>query len=391
MPATPPKIEFKWAIEPTCLFRRDHRIMQLHISGLNRPAPMAVEVDFTDSPNIFDMTQGFDLGMAPAGDSIHDLELPSYEEKVTARVTIIAAGRRQTHTLTIPPARKWTVHVFHHSHCDVGFTHTPNQAAQLHNKHTDSALEYCHASAKWDTDARFKWVVETAWQAQNYLRMKPETQVKEFLRLAKQGRIEISAMYLGEHLDNLGSETLIRSIYYGGELRRNHGVPITSAMLCDVTGFPWQFAQILARAGIKYFHWSPNGFANAFFHHHKLNRPCRWESPDGSRALLWHTRRPSMGLWRRGTLGIWPRPSTSCAAILPRKLADLEKEGFPYDVFPHGGGRGELSRPTSKSRKTCGTGTNDTPGPTWSSPPSPGSLRPSKIGMAPISPSHAAT
>jgi len=327
------KVEFQGALEPTVFFRGDHRIADLKMTGLSRPAPVGVQVEFADTANVFDMTHSFDLGVVPAGDSVHELELPDHAEKVNARVTIVAGGRSESHNVAIPPARKWTLYVFHHSHCDVGFTHTPNQVVHLHNKYTDSAIEYCRASAKWDPDSRFKWVVETSWQAQNYLKMRSEARIKEFLRLARQGRIEISAMYLGEHLDNLGNEALIRSIYFGGRLRREYGLPITSAMLCDVTGFPWQFGQILARAGIKYFHWAPNGFASAFHHYHSLKRPFRWESPDGSRTLVWHTDDPLWAYIEGYRWGL-DKSLDVMRVELPKKLADLDESKYPYDIFP---------------------------------------------------------
>ena len=49
----------------------------------------------------------------------------------------------------LQPVREWEVFVAVHSHCDVGFTHPPSEAAAIHSKNLDLALAAISATRSW--------------------------------------------------------------------------------------------------------------------------------------------------------------------------------------------------------------------------------------------------
>ncbi len=69
--------------------------------------------------------------------------------------------------------RRWTVHLIHHSHLDIGYTDPQpivlaNQASFL-----DSALDLVAATDDRADDARFRWCAESLWPVQRWAASRP--------------------------------------------------------------------------------------------------------------------------------------------------------------------------------------------------------------------------
>ena len=84
-----------------------------------------------------------DTGLDTAtGDSV-DLWLP----EVSAPRTVDVAARRPARpAFTVPPQRKWTVHLVHHSHLDIGYTDPQGVVLRNHLDYLDSALDLADAT-----------------------------------------------------------------------------------------------------------------------------------------------------------------------------------------------------------------------------------------------------
>lgn len=126
------------------------------------------------------------------------------------------------------------------------------------------------------------------------------------------------------------------------------GYPIKSAMTADVNGFGWGYAQTLHDCGIE------NFFTCVHTHHgmfplFKKQTPFWWETTKGEKLLVWNGEHYHFG----NELGFAPLAGSSyqikdecdhdtiyydfwkmAETRIPRYIAQLEKEDYPYDFFP---------------------------------------------------------
>jgi len=172
------------------------------------------------------------------------------------------------------------VFVVHHSHTDIGYTDIQAKIFRDHVKFLDQALEYCRETDGYPRDSQFRWTCETSWMAKNYLEHRPG-KVREFIRRVKEGRVEITALYLNV-TELYTAEELIRSIYFAKGLEKRYGIKIVSAMNSDVPGMSWVLPQVLAKAGIKYFSMSTNPIRSF---RPEVPYPFYWASPWAERSL----------------------------------------------------------------------------------------------------------
>jgi hypothetical protein len=193
------------------------------------------------------------------------------------------------------------------AHTDIGYTHPQEQIALMYLEHYDRVLDLCRASAAAPASERFKWVCETFWQVQHYLRHRPEREA-EFLHFVRNGQIEITAAYL-HFTDLIDADAYARSVQLAVDYCRTHQLPLRTAMHCDINGWPWAMADLLAQFDIPYFcsqvHMDsgtdPLGQRGSVHYHWLLewgdalrpDVPVRvpqafwWHGPRGGRVLHW--------------------------------------------------------------------------------------------------------
>jgi hypothetical protein len=253
--------------------------------------------------------------------------LPEPAKPATADIRLRCGGEERALKLRLFPPRKWTVHLFHHSHSDIGYTELQTRVARNHADYLDAVIRYCRETEGYPDGAVFKWNVEIAWSLEQLLRFYPEERMRELMELVKAGRVELGAWYL-QLSDAFSHEGLVRSVYLARDWARRYGVPLVSAMNNDVTGFSWAAPQVLAKAGVKYFATGINETRSRA----PLRRPNAfyWESPDGSRILHWNGEHYLFANYEL-------RLHEGCEAAAPKirdYLARLEARGdYPYDLI----------------------------------------------------------
>lgn len=181
-----------------------------------------------------------------------------------------------------------TIFLIHHSHTDIGYTDFQAKVIEDHADFIDQVLELCDRTDQWPDEARFHWTCETAWMVKNYFQKRP-ARIEEFIKRVKEGRIEVTALYLN-FTDLFTLEMVIRSLYYSKEIEAKYGIKIQAAMNGDVNGLSWNLPQLLHKCDVKYLLMASDeirSFAPA------VPRPFYWESPDGSRVLTWNASRQS--------------------------------------------------------------------------------------------------
>jgi len=148
----------------------------------------------------------------------------------------------------------FTIYVMQSAHTDIGFTHPQEQIMLMYLDYYDRVLELCRQSAAESETHRFKWTCETFWQVRNYLTARPE-RLDEFVQYVRAGQIEITAAYL-HFMDLIDPAAYRRSVQWAVDFCRQHDLPLQCAMHCDINGWPWAVADILAENNIPFFYSS---------------------------------------------------------------------------------------------------------------------------------------
>jgi hypothetical protein len=264
--------------------------------------------------------------LAAFGGISQEVGVPDSPEPIEVKVTATVAGRSKTATAKVLPARKWRIFVAPSSHTDIGYTDIQPKCAETHNRNTDLAAELC---AKFPD---FKWNLEVAWQAENYLATRKGEKLDAFLRFAKEGRIGVQALYNNILTGLCSHEEACRLAYFAHSLKTRYGIPFRSAMISDVPSQEASIPMILANSGIRYFSSGINttrGPFNQLFG----KCPCWWEGPDGSRVLMMYVG----GYAHAGGWGLDASVERARSNILGAIKGYEGRKDYPYDaIFLHG-------------------------------------------------------
>jgi len=250
--------------------------------------------------------------------------MPEYEGELL--VTLEGKGRREEKTLHIKPGRKWEIYLLHHTHTDIGYTDVQVQVFEDHAEFLDMVLDFCKQTDDYPDDAKFRWVCETAWTVDNYIRRRDEEKVKELINRIKEGRVEVTALYL--NVTELYSlETLIRSLYFAKGLERKFGINVEVAMNSDVPGISWGVVEILAGCGVPYLSMAVDEI-RAF--KPEIESPFWWIAPSGKRVLAWNS--SDWSWYAQGYIIGFKDSYEQVLQNLPKFLSELEEKGYKYPV-----------------------------------------------------------
>ena len=286
-------------------------------------APASVKAWIAGKPLGLDVTS---LSLEP-GRNVVETRVLEAAKPVRARFEVRIGTTVLSREITLAPQRRWSVYLFHHSHTDIGYTEFQTRVAQNHVEYLDSVIDYCRQTDAYPDDARFRWNIEISWALQNFIRTRPEADVRALADLIRAGRVELSGLYLNQS-DGFSHEELLRSVDLAREYARTYGFEVRSAMNNDVTGFSWALPQVFAQAGIRYFATGINETRSRA----PLRRPNAfwWESPDGSRILHWNGEHYLFGNYEL----LLHEPVAKSAPKVGNYLAKLEARGdYPYDII----------------------------------------------------------
>lgn len=243
------------------------------------------------------------------------------------------------------PERKWTVHLIHHTHTDIGYTQMQSRIGRYHVDSLDQVIEISRKIREGDASlAGFKWTNECFWSIEQWLQKHGANHADELVACIRDGTIGLSATYL--HFNELIDDALMRAaIGRALSFARTHGLTLDTAVSADINGFSWGYSQVLHDVGIG------NLITSVHSHHGlapfgKSQYPFFWETPGGQEILVWSGDHYNLG----NALGIAPgalltygfkdelTPPTRtedsypvAAARLPRYLRQLELDGYPHD------------------------------------------------------------
>ncbi|MEP0847560.1 MAG: glycosyl hydrolase family 38 [Phycisphaerae bacterium] len=273
-----------------------------------------------------------------------ELRLPELAAPMDVTVRV-RSGDTDLHVLTasVQPVRHWTINLVQHTHTDVGYTRPQTEILPEHVRFIDTALDLCDQTDSYPDEARFRWTCEASWPVREYLGCRTPEQIERLLRRVREGRIEITAMFL--NMSEVMDETSYPSFLAPVRRFREAGLPVTTAMQDDVNGVAWCLADYFAGAGIEFLVMGQHGHRALI----PFDRPTVfwWESPAGSRVLAFRADHYMTGnFW-----GVHTGRMEVVEDELLQYLANLERVGYPFDrvAVQHSGYATDNSPPSVAS------------------------------------------
>jgi len=216
--------------------------------------------------------------------------------------------------------------VLHHSHLDVGYTHTQPVLMELQREFLDEALRLLDHTADWaDENSKPRWTIEVTAQLQKWLETVSGKDLQKFTEYAQAGRIGVSGMQYNSTplTDAAGLATQLAPIR---NIREQFGIPITTVNQHDVNGIPWPFVDIAKDAGIKLLIMA----VNIHFGGSIDNRPSlfNWKGPSGRTIKVMNGAHYTMF---DQLLTTWEDNLDTMAKGFADYEVHLEKRGWPHD------------------------------------------------------------
>ncbi len=263
--------------------------------------------------------EGFEV---KKGNNLFEIQIPEVRQQGTIKAEVEFDGKSIEKEITIKPVPNWTIYLVEHTHTDVGYPEPQSEIMPEQLRYIDYALDYCDETDNYPDNAKFRWTCETAWAVQKYLRVRPKAQVERLLKRIKEGRIEVTGLYL--NMSDMWDESCISDLLKVVKDFKDKGIKVQTAMQDDVNGAAWCLADYLKSAGIKYLSMGENGTHAR----RPFDKPTAfwWESPSGNKILAYRAEHYHFG----NMLGILKGMNSFESSLLPY-LNKLKDNGYPFD------------------------------------------------------------
>ncbi|RAJ87282.1 glycosyl hydrolase family 38 [Chitinophaga dinghuensis] len=284
---------------------------------------------------------GKNVGSFKINDGLNHFDIPVDAVTHPDSVRIAVTDGRKTildQYIQLSPVTYREISLIHHSHTDIGYSHLQPDVLKIHLKNIDDALKMIAATRDYPVEARFKWNIESLWAVEHYLQQATPEQKTAFIQAVKSGSICLSALYANILTGLSLPEEMFHYTDYAGQLSKQYGIQLPSAMISDVPGYTWNTVTALAHGGVKYFSSGPNylgenhpylGDRVGHFVRTWGDKPVWWESPSGKEKILFWTGGKGYSSWH-GTApgGVFERGPQRIAAY----LRELDAKQYPYEM-----------------------------------------------------------
>ena len=213
-----------------------------------------------------------------------------FDQPLSVQVNVQSSAGSWVGEITLPPTRAWTVYIAQDKHLDYGWIHPVEKVVERINNLTDYYLD---ANKK----TGLRWNFDTSIWIEEYLSARSEPRRKQLIDMLQSGAFEAAALWLVPLAGIMGTEELIRSLYYGRNLQEKLGIQIRTASLQEVPSLPWGLATILAEAGIPFMVKGAYDLRNPHLKERPATPLAYWEGPDGSRVMMKWDAYQDTSLW----------------------------------------------------------------------------------------------
>jgi alpha-mannosidase len=282
-----------------------------------------------------------DRRVLPSVNQVFKVYIPAVTAVTRTNVECEIDGKPIAATITLKPVRKVLIYILPHSHHDLGYTDLQANVEEKQMRNITLGMDLARRTAAYPEGARFVWNLEVLWGADLFMKRKTEVEKSSFIEAVRKGWIALNGMYSNELTGLCRPEELLQLFRFAGELGKNCGVSVDSAMLSDVPGFTWGTVTAMAQAGIRYFSAAPNYFDRiGTFMLQWQDKPFWWVSPSGQEKVL---------VWVPWT-GYAMSHVMKVGAEWVEKYQDrLDSLNFPYDVsYIRWSGHGDNAEPDAE-------------------------------------------
>ena len=305
-------------------------ITVMHFGG---PDKLIVDVDHQNDGYSFDVRNGLQVFEAPIPASDRQFHV-----LLKAKLHQTAMGILLDTMLVVDPVIHRDIHLVHHSHTDIGYSHLQAEVETIQNNNIWKALELIDRTKDYPEDSRFVWNVESLWAVENFLSIASEQDKQRFIAAVKAGSIALSANYANILTGLCTPEEMHWIVEYSDSLEKRYRTPITMAMQTDIPGMSWSMVDAYAAHGIRHLSQGPNyipdmpdgGDRIGSTLREQGDKPYWWKSTTGKDSILVWTAGQGYGGWHGYTAGaIKERGTRKIAAY----MNDLAAKGYPYDML----------------------------------------------------------
>ncbi|MBK7382405.1 MAG: hypothetical protein IPI81_03585 [Flavobacteriales bacterium] len=303
--------------------------LSIRVMHFGPSTPMEVRVN-GESVKHFEVTNG-----------LHVFEVPvaaALGTRKDARIDVHLNDRLMVDTLLqLKPIIPRDIHLIHHSHTDIGYSHLQSEVEVIQNNNIYKALDLIDHTKDYPEDSRFVWNVESLWAVENFLGIASEANKQRFIAAVKSGSIALSANYANILTGLCTPEEMHWIVEYADSLRAWYGLPINSAMQTDIPGMSWSMVDAYAAHGIRYLSQGPNyipdmpdgGDRIGSTLREQGDKPYWWKGTTDKDSILVWTAGQGYGGWHGFTAGaIGERGTRKIAAY----MNELAAKGYPYDM-----------------------------------------------------------
>ncbi len=268
-----------------------------------------------------------------------DVEAPAVTKPTSVPVmvkidgSVLAKGK-----LGLTPVRDWTIFLLHHTHLDIGYTHTQDEVEKLQWKHLEEAIQLGQRTKAYPAAARFKWSPEGIWAVESYLAQADDAARSRLIGAVRTGAIGLDALFSNTLTGLCRPEELFELISPARRIATAHELTIDSAMISDIPGYTWGIVTALAQSGVKYLSIGPNRSHRIGYTLSEWgDRPFYWESPSGQeRVLCWMAGKGYSwfhGPWKAADTFDYAEVASSIDPVrFVDYLGDLDEQQYPYDL-----------------------------------------------------------
>ncbi len=217
--------------------------------------------------------------------------------------------------------------VLHHSHLDVGYTHSQPMLWELQKDYIDQALLFLKETDGWPEISKPSWTCEVTAPVIKWLSTASSENIELFKNYYTEGRMGIAAFeYNSTPL--LNAEELNRHLYKANEISTLFDKPVKAALNHDVNGMSWAAVDAFIDSGIELFIMAVNIHTGG--HARPWPGVFRWMGPSGRDILVMNGAHYTM-------FNFWilsPGPGTEgMRKGVSNYIKFLEKSNYPHDFF----------------------------------------------------------
>ena len=175
--------------------------------------------------------------------------------------------------------------LLHHTHTDIGYTHSQPALWELQCQFIDKALDLCERTADAPPEERFHWTCECTAPLELWLESASSTSIERFRDAVCRGQLGAGALHL-HYTPLVTAADLLESLRALPRLREVLGLPLKVAISHDVNGLPWPVVSLLRQSGVELLIMG----VNILYGGHPLTRPLvfDWEGPAGNPLLTFN-------------------------------------------------------------------------------------------------------